>query len=458
MCIRVEMRTLIETVPDKLVSLVEKLRAQLCDAAFIERHRTRPEDFTRERQLTFPVVMLFILQKTAKSIQRHLNEFFDALGGERVCESVSSGAWTHARAKLKHTAFIELNTQSILPVVYGPEGNKTLQRWRGHRLLGLDSSVLRLPKHPELFEQFTPVEVKCQFGSTGVSYPEARMSVFYDLLNRVGLDGRLKPSSVGEISLAIEQLDQACADDVVITDRGFTGYRYLAEVVHRGLHFVSRCPTSSFAAAEELFRKNKAGRSVVTKLMAPAAQKAELRRLGLPLELTVRFISLRLNTGELEVLVTSLVDEQKYPTEDFLQVYGWRWNHETFYYLMKSRLDLENFSGQTAEAVRQDFHSTLLLCNLEIILTEPARTVLAEQSAEHQHPKGLNHAVAYHTIKHRLLELLYSDTPAVQIVTQLQGLFQGAPVSRRKNRKVLRLKGSLHRSYYHQKCVKKITF
>jgi hypothetical protein len=50
------MHTLIETVPDKLVSLVEKLRAQLCDAAFIERHRTRPEDFTRERQLTFPVV------------------------------------------------------------------------------------------------------------------------------------------------------------------------------------------------------------------------------------------------------------------------------------------------------------------------------------------------------------------------------------------------------------------
>lgn len=38
-----------------------------------------PEDFTRQRQLSFPVVMLFILQKTVKSIQRHLHEFLDEL-------------------------------------------------------------------------------------------------------------------------------------------------------------------------------------------------------------------------------------------------------------------------------------------------------------------------------------------------------------------------------------------
>ncbi len=42
---------------------------------FIARHRVRPEDFTRERQLTFPVVML-ILQKTVKSLQNHLAEFW----------------------------------------------------------------------------------------------------------------------------------------------------------------------------------------------------------------------------------------------------------------------------------------------------------------------------------------------------------------------------------------------
>ena len=79
-----------------------------------------------------------------------------------------------------------------------------------------------------------------------------------------------------------------------------------------------------------LFRKNRGRASLRVKLTPHAAQKAEVRRLGLPLELIVRFVSLRLPTGELEVLVTSLLDEVEYPTQEFLEVYHWRWNHETF--------------------------------------------------------------------------------------------------------------------------------
>ena len=198
--------------------------------------------------------------------------------------------------------------------------------------------------------------------------------------------------------------------------------------------------------------------SVITKIRAAPEQKQHLQDCGRELELTVRFISLRLPTGELEVLVTSLLDEQKYPTEEFMQVYGSRYHQETFYFLMKSRLDLENFSGQTSEAIRQDFYSTLLLCNLETILIEPTQKNLTKQSVGHAAPKAVNHAVSYHAIKHRLMELLYSDTPATEVITQLQTLFRGAPVSQRKNRKVPRPKPSPHRSYYFQKCLKKITF
>ena len=183
-----------------------------------------------------------------------------------------------------------------------------------------------------------------------------------------------------------------------------------------------------------------------------------MQECGRRLELTVRFISLRLPTGELEVLATSLLDEQKYPTEDFMAVYGSRWNQETFYYLMKSRLELENFSGQTAEAIRQDFFSTLLLCNLETILTEPTQKALTQQSVQHDAPKGVNHAVCYHAIKHRLIELLYSQTPVIEVITELQKMFRGAPVSQRRHRKQPRPKPSVHRSYYFQRCIRKITF
>jgi hypothetical protein len=401
--------------------------------------------------------MLFVLQKTVKSIQRHLHEFLDELADGQWLEPVTAGAWTHARAKFKHTAFIEWNQQVVLPTV--EQHSQPLRRWRGHRLFGHDSSLLRLPDSAELAEEFGRVEIKNQRGTTGTAYPQGRMSVVYDLLNRLGVDARLESSQVGEVSLAIEQSSQVPAGAIVINDRGFTGYPYLAEHIQRGIEVIGRCSSGSFAAAQELFRMNRAGRSKIVKLFAPADQRAELKALGLPLELTVRFISLRLPDGKLEVLVTTLLDEIKYPTKDFLEVYHCRWGHETFYHELKSCLDLENFSGQTVEAVRQDFHAAVLLCNLESLLTRPAQTVIEENSGQDQPPKQLNRSDTYHALKDQLIELLYSDTPAERIIGKLQRLFLSRPIRVPPDRKVpRRRRPSFHRSYHFQRRVKKIVF
>lgn len=452
------MRSIIESVPGPLLQLFDTLRGKFCDTDFIARHRVRAQDFTRHRQLTFPVVMLFILQKTVKSIQRHLHEFLNELAQGELFEPLTAGAVTKARAKLKHTAFVEINQATVVPWIYQGEPARTLKDWHGHRLLGIDSSLLRLPNSAELREQFSVVEVSNQSGNTGTRYPEARMSVVYDLLNRVGLDGRLEPSSLGEVDLAIEQMSKARAGDVLINDRGFTGYRYLAWHHRLGLHHISRCSTASFAAAQEMFRMNRAGRSKVVRLMARPEERAELRKLGLPLELIVRFVSVRLPTGELEVLATSLLDEQEYPTEEFLEVYHFRWGHETFYGVLKGRLDLENFSGQTSEAVRQDFHAALLLCNLETLLVEPADAQLGQASLQAKSRKQVNRAVAFHALKDHLIELLYSEVPTEQVIEKLQRLFAGSPVSVRPERKSPKRKPSLARSYHFQRHVRKIVF
>lgn len=447
-----------ESIAVSVAELVESLRRRLCAGSFCARHRGRPEDFTRQRQLTFPIIMLFTLQKTVKSLQRHLHEFLDELAGGGVFEPVTAGAWTHARAKLKHTAFIELNRDCVLPFIYSGAPPASVQRWRGHRLLGVDSSVVRLPQGAELLAQFTAVEVLNNHGKTGTSYPEGRISVLYDLLNRVGLDGRLEPSRTGEVELAIEQLAHAAPGDVLLNDRGFTGYRYLAWHHRLGLHYVARCSRSSFGAAQELFRKNRAGRSLVVKLSATPHERVELRQLGLPLALVVRFVSVRLPSGELEVLATSLRDAQAYPTAEFLALYHRRWGHETYYGVMKGRLELENFSGQTPEAVRQDFHSTVLLCNLESVLTASTDAALQVQSLAHEQPKQVNRAVSFHALKHQLLPLLYSDLPVVQVIEKLQSWFAGAPVSVHVDRKVPRRTPSLARSAHFLRRVKKAVF
>src|SRR5213594_474386 len=120
------MRTIVHEVPNYLIQLIERLRGKLRQNRFLECHRMRPQDFTRQRQLTFTVLMLGILQKTVKSIQRHLHELLQELSEGELFEPVSSGAWTHARAKLKHSAFVELNRECLLPVIY--ESERSVQR------------------------------------------------------------------------------------------------------------------------------------------------------------------------------------------------------------------------------------------------------------------------------------------------------------------------------------------
>jgi hypothetical protein len=269
----------------------------------------------------------------------------------------------------------------------------------------------------------------------------------------------LEPSTVGEVALARQQLAQLQPGDVELNDRGFTGYLYLALIVQRGAHFVARCSTGSFLAAQELFRLNRANHSRVVWLFAPADQKAECQRLGLPLKMRVRFVSLRLPDGELEVLATSLLDEVPYPTEEFLHVYHWRWGHETFHLMLKGRLELENFSGRTVEAVQQDVQAAVLLANLESVLSEPAQAALSQPSSPAAPPRQVNRSNSYHALKDQVLDLLYRDIPPATVITKLLRLFQGSPVAVRPQRQVpRRRKPSFHRSYHFQRRVKKTVF
>jgi hypothetical protein len=67
--------------------------------------------------------------------------------------------------------------------------------------------------------------------------------------------------------------------------------------------------------------------------------------------------TVRLKSGELEVLATSLRDEVAYPTAAFGPVYWQRWGQETYYGRLKGHLALEHSAGQ---AMEQDFHATVL--------------------------------------------------------------------------------------------------
>jgi len=425
------------------------------DREFCVRHRTKPKHFTRKRSLTFMNVVVMLLQKSVRSIQLRLHDFFETLSLE--IPGVKAPSWCVARLKLRHTAFIELNERAILNVVYGPESEFKVRRWKSHRLVGIDSSLVRLPNREALGKEFGWVENSNHHGDCG-RYPQARLSALTDVSNRIVVQTLFVPWQQGERALALQHLQVLEPQDLAILDRGYASYDLFAAFVAQDRKFVCRCARSSFGIVNELFKENRAGCSVEARLRPSASKRAAIRRAGLPEEITLRFVTVRLKTGELEVLATNLLDEAAYPTEEFGELYHQRWGIETYYGLIKGRLDLENFSGLSAEAIRQDLYSTIFLSNLESILIQPVREQLEKKSQPLKNGQQVNHAVSFHALKSQLIRLLLSSEPISKVVLKLQRLFLDNPVSNRPERVVPRKKKSAWASYHYQRNTRKAVF
>lgn len=198
--------------------------------------------------------------------------------------------------------------------------------------------------------------------------------------------------------------------------------------------------------------------SLIVTVRPHHTKREEIQRLGLPLEITVRFVRVILDDGEVEVLVTSLLDETRYPTSLFKPLYHLRWGVETFYDRVKNRLNLENFSGFPVEAVKQDFYATCFISRLESILTQDAGAILDQKTDQNRYPQQVNKAVSFNAIQNQVIQLLITEQNLELLCTQLTDLFLTTPVCVRPGRKVERKKRKPGRLLHYYKRLRKICF
>lgn len=397
-----------------------------------------------------------LLQKTLKSIQLHihaLSHSLEKLGMENN-GGVTAGAWTRARAKLKHSAFIELNEQVLLKQFY--KQASAVERFKGRRLLAIDGSVIALPSSPSIFEEFGEQKATNQKEGYVYSYAQAQCSVLYDLLNRLSLKAQLNAYRTSELSQA-RDLCQAveCSGDIIIADRGYAGTPFMSCVLNAGADFVVRLPSKSFKQSRPLFAAKKAGLSVLCDLFVGA------NTLGLCRGqiIKVRLISIDIpKTGQREVIATSLLDEDDFPVSLFQWLYHQRWGIETYYHQLKNRLDLENFSGLSAESIYQDFYAMLFISNYETVLTKPAQIALNSKKQADHLPKVINHSVSYHLIKEYALDLFFSELDEAVMAEKLTKLFQMNPHSLRARSPTPQNNTSPMASAKYRKRIRKITF
>gem|GEM_PF-4866428 len=346
----------------------------LRDPAFIKQHRIGESAFTRQRKLPFHVLVSFLLNQVKGALQREIDDFFARTLALDAVHHVSAAAVSLARRRLSSTVFESLNhrllaaVSDVLPSLF----------WHGLRVLAVDGSTLHLPPSASVLQAFGGQPQGDRI------LPMARYSQLLDVGSGLSWHTLVVPYVIGEGACAGEHLESAPADALVLYDRGYPSFFLFAAHRQQQRAFCARVKRGFASEIDALFADPDAPRQFT---LHP---NADMRALCCEHDvdakpLLIRAVRVVLSTGEVEVLLTSLLDEERYPDAGFGDLYAKRWNIETDFRLQKSRLQLENFTGKRPESVRQDIHARVLTKNLVLLLSALAQQRIDQ--ARRGHPE-----------------------------------------------------------------------
>ncbi|MCP9237977.1 IS4 family transposase [Lewinella sp. JB7] len=377
--------TLLRSFPD----LTEEQRAQY----IVDPHRR----FTRSSPLTFRRTVAFILQLVRKSTAVELHDFFGYLGLAPVTKS----AFAQRRRAIRPAFFRDFFHRSA-------EGFYTCfkhaRRWRSRLLIAVDGTGQTLPREGWIGEAFGFHQNQHD------NVPSTRILLTYDLLNRIILRADLHTQKSGEIRHAYPNVERFPQDAIYIYDRGYAGYGL--PFLHRrhGSDCIIRLPIDMSPEVRDFVRSGEPDRLITVELKDRAYRT--LRDLGQqpvwrqPLEL--RLVRVELSTGEVEVLLTTLMHRRRFHHRRIGELYGLRWGVETGISHLKSFLQLALTSAYTQPGVEQDLWSTFWFYNVQSACLLDRELVKQARTKDRQYSYRINRNVTAGLIK-RWLPTLFLD-------------------------------------------------
>lgn len=329
------------------------------------------------------------------STDDELDAFFNLLQNDEADQPfVTKSAFSQARKKLKYDAFIELN-QVLVDTFFNQSKGA---RWKGFRICAVDGSIINLPNKEALKEHFHP---KCKEGKQ----LQARASQLYDVLNHVTIDALLKPHAIGERALATQHLMHTQADDLVLYDRGYPSFPLFAQHREMNRHYCARSPWNLFNETRDFWLSGKQQEWV--ELTPCHKAKQECKKLGISAEpIKVRLVRVDLESEEPEILITSVLSENIITAAEFKALYHLRWGVEEDYKRMKCRLEVEQFSGLSVNAIYQDFHAKIFSKNLTALMVNEAQKQVDQKKLHCQLSYKVNFTRALSKMKDNIIKLL----------------------------------------------------
>lgn len=400
----------------------------------IKDYRMEKKDFTREKKLPFWRVVILILSGWKRSIQNRLNKFFEELNMLDDVPSVS--ALCQARQKIKPEFFKDLNENTVKFFYEKYEEAGLVKRWNEKFLYALDGSRINLPNSEGSRERYS--NQTNQHDEKGVC--QGLSSFLYDVLNEITINTEIDKNKGEKVFIFDSHKNHYREDSVVLYDRGYADYSVIAYHIKQKIGFIIRCPIKNTFKEVEKFIKSEEFDGEV-KIEVTDKQREIVKKEKLPEEVKIRVIKVILDNGEMEILLTGLMDKKVYKTEDFGEAYNYRWGVETYFDRLKNQLEIERFSFGKVNNIEQDFYGIVFLSTLESVLSKQEEKAIKDTCQEkgRKYEYKLNKSVSYTAILDHVVEIfLNSDTSSSEVIEKLRKIFKTSLSPIRPGRKVNR--------------------
>jgi putative transposase len=331
--------------------------------------------------------------------------------GQKPC-SADTGAYCTARNDLPEEALHRLVRETGAKI---EAESPDVWLWHGQKVRVVDGSTVTMPDTPE--NQAAYPQPKSQ--KPGCGFPIARILVIFSLSVGTVLDaaiGKYKGKQTGENSLLRGLYGVLNEGDVILADRYFSGWFDIALPLQRGFDVVlhkHQLRRTDFREGDRLGKEDH-----LVSWSKPARPKWLSRDAydALPQELTLREVRVHVaqqgfRTRSL-VVVTTLLDAERYSAEAIAMLYRRRWQAELNLRSLKVVLQMDQLRCKKPERVRNEFWTHLLGYNL-------IRGVMASAAlSSGRSPWEISFKGALQTLSH-FLPMLMSRIPSGNWCTAL---------------------------------------
>lgn len=249
--------------------------------------------FTRNRTLTFPIVVTSILNLFKESVEYNISVLLQGLN----LKPVSGAAFSLARYNINLSFFRDLNK---LLINFHQQSN--IKLWKGYQLIAGDGSTVALPPSPQMKDYFG---VHSQ-AACGISNCLAQIFMLYDVLSDVIIDAKISKMEDSEKTLlkrCLVELPHSKA--IFIFDRGFGHFNICKLFIAQNRKFCIRISGANSSFGKSLM-SNPSNDFIITWKPSRKERKTGVSYHQDQEPIKVRVTKFKLKTGEIEVLTNKI--------------------------------------------------------------------------------------------------------------------------------------------------------